>query len=109
MGAPRSERVVMKSLLRMLTPRPEWMDQATCAGLPSNLFHPTAGDNGMAQRAKAICNTCPVRAECLRYAIDEREKHGIWGGKNVAERARIRRRLIATGEINIPAGRTHGL
>jgi WhiB family redox-sensing transcriptional regulator len=41
------------------------------------------------QRAKAICATCPVRIECLDYAIEIREPHGIWGGLNELERKAV--------------------
>jgi WhiB family redox-sensing transcriptional regulator len=37
-------------------------------------------------RAKAICRSCPVRKECLDYALRIREQHGIWGGLNETER-----------------------
>jgi WhiB family redox-sensing transcriptional regulator len=37
-------------------------------------------------RAKAICQECPVRQECLHYALDVGEPHGIWGGLNESER-----------------------
>jgi WhiB family redox-sensing transcriptional regulator len=36
--------------------------------------------------AKAICQDCGVRQECLTYAIEIREPHGIWGGLNEVER-----------------------
>ena len=39
--------------------------------------------------AKAICGQCPVRAQCLRYAIDVDERYGIWGGMTERERMRI--------------------
>jgi WhiB family redox-sensing transcriptional regulator len=38
------------------------------------------------RQAKAICARCPVRIECLEYAIRIREPHGIWGGLNELER-----------------------
>ena len=38
------------------------------------------------RQAKAICARCPVRMECLEYAIRIREPHGIWGGLNELER-----------------------
>jgi WhiB family transcriptional regulator, redox-sensing transcriptional regulator len=37
-------------------------------------------------RAKQVCTDCPVRAECLEYALRVREPYGIWGGLNQAER-----------------------
>jgi WhiB family redox-sensing transcriptional regulator len=38
-----------------------------------------------AERAKAICETCPVIVECREYAL-EWELHGIWGGMTEKER-----------------------
>jgi len=38
------------------------------------------------RQAKAICGACPVRVECLEYAIKINETHGIWGGLNELER-----------------------
>jgi WhiB family redox-sensing transcriptional regulator len=46
-------------------------------------------------RAKSYCAKCPVRAECLDYAIDHDIRHGIWGGKSERERRAIRRRRKA--------------
>jgi WhiB family transcriptional regulator, redox-sensing transcriptional regulator len=37
-------------------------------------------------RAKAICAACPVRKDCLDYAIATHEPHGVWGGLNELER-----------------------
>ena len=38
--------------------------------------------------AKAVCATCPVKAECLAAATDD--DHGVWGGLTLAERAATR-------------------
>ena len=38
------------------------------------------------QQAKAICEDCAVRTECLDYAIGTREPFGIWGGMTEYER-----------------------
>ena len=46
--------------------------------------------------AKRICKECPVREECLDYAISTKELFfGIWGGMAPKERIaeRKRRRL----------------
>lgn len=33
------------------------------------------------ERAKQLCGTCPVRAECLAAALDRNEPWGVWGGE----------------------------
>ena len=41
--------------------------------------------------ARQLCNACTVRVECLEYALNVGETHGIWGGKNELERRRLMR------------------
>lgn len=31
--------------------------------------------------AKELCQSCPVRAECLAGALERREPWGVWGGE----------------------------
>lgn len=38
--------------------------------------------------AKQTCDRCPVRKECLDYAL-EGDMHGIWGGMTRRERGAI--------------------
>lgn len=33
------------------------------------------------ERAKVLCRTCPVRAECLAGALARSEPWGVWGGE----------------------------
>ena len=46
------------------------------------------------RKAKTVCAACPVRAECLTYAVSRPEKYGTWGGLNEEERASERRRRM---------------
>ena len=63
-----------------------------CRGPETALFFPPSSterkDERLARerRAKQICHDCPVRRECLDYALGIGEAHGIWGGLNEAER-----------------------
>jgi len=41
--------------------------------------------------ARALCGACPVRSQCLEYALVVQEPHGIWGGLNELERRRLLR------------------
>jgi WhiB family redox-sensing transcriptional regulator len=57
-------------------------------------FPPTTGERRDERelreaRAKRICAECPVRSECLDYALSIREPHGIWGGLNESERSTL--------------------
>lgn len=51
-------------------------------------FFPNYGEN--TNKAKAICDTCPVQPECLHHALTQPEKHGIWGGTTPRQRQQIR-------------------
>lgn len=35
--------------------------------------------------AKEVCSHCPVRKECLAWALDNKEIWGVWGGKDENE------------------------
>lgn len=41
--------------------------------------------------AKAICAACPVTVQCLELALANRERYGVWGGLDTAERERLRK------------------
>jgi WhiB family redox-sensing transcriptional regulator len=72
-----------------LVPEPQpWAAHAACRGANPDLFFPPKG--GPATPAKAYCARCPVRPECLDYAITAGETHGIWGGLAERERRQVR-------------------
>lgn len=76
----------------MTSPSP-WMAQAECADSSPDLFFPeTPGPENCAD-AKAICAVCPVRVQCLHYAMTHRMA-GVWGGTSEADRRRIRRKRL---------------
>ena len=67
----------------------DWPARGRCAGTdPDALFV-----QGKAQRAaKAVCKNCPVLAECLADALDNRTQFGVWGGMTERERRALLRR-----------------
>ena len=77
--------------LEELAQRPVWMKRAQCRGEDRALFFPALGAN--AANARAICSICPVRPECLAYALADPESAGVWGG--FAERERRKLRSVA--------------
>lgn len=66
-----------------------WADRAACEGQPGSMFFPGPGDSNAP--AKAVCARCPVRADCLEFAVATSQHHGIWGGLSERERERLRR------------------
>lgn len=44
------------------------------------------------QAAKRRCFVCPVRDECLTWALETDQDFGIWGGKTEGERRQIRKK-----------------
>lgn len=74
----------------------EWRDFALCAETDPEAFFPEKGAS--TREARQVCRACPVRAECLEYALDHHERFGIWGGLSERER----RKLTAARE-SVPA------
>src|SRR5688500_4279298 len=69
-----------------------WRADAACRDLPTALFFPDSESPADASPALAVCAVCPVRADCLEFALASRQADGIWGGATEADRRRIRRR-----------------
>lgn len=67
----------------------DWARQAYCTSSdPDTLFV-----QGKAQHdAKSVCKRCPVLAECLAEALDNRTEFGVWGGMTERERRALLRR-----------------
>lgn len=68
--------------------RPAWMLQAACRGMTAVMY---PGQGADVRPALAICSGCPVREPCLKYALDNVERFGIFGGTTEKERRRLRR------------------
>lgn len=43
------------------------------------------------KQAAAVCARCPVRSACLQYAVEHRERYGVWGGLGENARACLAR------------------
>lgn len=69
-----------------------WYGDAKCASYPAEVFFPPGDVPSAAIAAKAICETCPVREECLSFALETAQVEGVWGGMDAGERRRLRRR-----------------
>lgn len=67
----------------------DWSGQAACRTTdPDELFVQDPAQN----RARTVCQACPVRTECLGDALDNRIEFGLWGGMTERERRALLRR-----------------
>lgn len=74
-------------LLPLVDLVPEWSERALCAQTDPELFFPERG--GSSKDAKKVCAACEVRAECRDYALENKERWGVYGGLSERERRRL--------------------
>ncbi len=71
---------------------------AICRDTDPELFFPV-GTTGQAllqiAKAKGVCCQCPVKVECLDFAMETNQDTGIWGGLSEDERRNLRRQNAA--------------
>lgn len=71
----------------------EWQQSGACRGIAdADKFFPMKGALAASRAAKQVCRECPVVRVCLEYALDMKERHGVWGGLSSAERDALKRR-----------------
>lgn len=96
-GRGLADRVIANGLVERSTHvsdqisvgRASWMSRGACRRAEPDLFFPAAYGTaafGQAKDAKAVCVHCPVKAECLAYALATSQWYGVWGGTTEDER-----------------------
>ena len=80
----------------------EWRDRAACRDTNPELFFPI-GTTGLAidqiDAARAVCAQCPVRVECLDFALATNQEAGVWGGTTEDERRKLRKGWLADQRV----------
>ncbi|MCI1935362.1 MAG: WhiB family transcriptional regulator [Bifidobacteriaceae bacterium] len=69
-----------------------WHLKALCAQTDPDAFFPEKG--GSTRDAKSICAHCEVREQCLKWAIENDERFGIWGGMSERERRKYKKNHV---------------
>ena len=85
----------------------DWRAASACLTADPDLFFPVAvGTAASRQVAQAlrICAGCPVRQQCLDFAMRTREPVGIWGGTTPEQRIRERRARNRRGAQHLAGG-----
>ena len=87
----------VSTVCRVVSGNVEWQRLARCRGDAGRDFYPPFGGERKRDRkarelrAKAVCESCPVRVECLDHAVSSGERYGVWGGLTSDERLTWRR------------------
>ena len=67
----------------------DWRHRSACLDEDPELFFPI-GNTGPAilqiEEAKQVCRRCDVREQCLAWALEAGQDHGVWGGLSEDER-----------------------
>lgn len=73
-----------------------WRAAAACRGVDPDLFHPVRNASEPLRpvelAAKRVCAGCPVRSDCLDFALVTGQEVGVWGGLAEPERRALRPR-----------------
>lgn len=100
--------------LSITEPNTYWMQKASCTGMDSDIFFPERngkpiiGGNNIYNKARKVCEKCPVQSDCLNYAFHfNMVEFGMFGGltpparkKQFARMRRLMRSLVAHTENN---------
>jgi WhiB family transcriptional regulator, redox-sensing transcriptional regulator len=81
--------VAGRDLVRM-----NWREEGACRDADPELFFPismTGAALRQIEEAKRICRGCPVRVQCLAWALDNQVTDGVWGATTPQQRHAIRR------------------
>lgn len=86
-----------------MPPPLSWRQRAACRDTNPARFYPEDWDLWDDDEIQAIkdtyCDVCPVKDECLDFAIGTREIEGIWGGMTHSERKSYIRRQRKEGVL----------
>jgi WhiB family redox-sensing transcriptional regulator len=75
----------------------DWRGAGACLSADPELFFPIGSSGPTARQVSSalhVCASCPVRQQCLDFAMRMNEPEGIWGGTTPEERIRARRRNL---------------
>ena len=68
--------------------RPNWHLEGACRDVDQTVFFPVRDASVLP--ALAVCSSCNVQPQCLRYALTDSDLTGVWGGTSERGRRLIR-------------------
>ncbi|MEI6742088.1 MAG: WhiB family transcriptional regulator [bacterium] len=73
----------------------DWKSKGACKDMDYKVFF--AETKSLINMAIEACNSCPVKAQCLEYAMLNNER-GIWGGTTEKRRVAMLRNIKVTAK-----------
>lgn len=88
----RERRRLLEEFTALIGPRlGSWIEQGACHDVTPDVRQMFFSSNPTyLKQAKAICATCPVREQCLEYALESNSRY-LWGGTSERQRRVMRR------------------
>ncbi len=82
----------------------DWRQSSACAevDVDPDLFFPTSSEVEKTTQAKKVCGGCPVRQQCLAWALEAKQDTGVLGGMDERERRAVHGRPSAA-QVTPPA------
>jgi WhiB family redox-sensing transcriptional regulator len=77
-----------------LPPRDGWIRLAACVGHDPDHWYAT--ERAAYRYARAVCADCPVKTDCLNWALRADEYQGMWGGLSPQQRRHLSRERRAS-------------
>lgn len=72
-----------------ITEERPWAAFAVCRDRDPDAFFPVTPEGE--REAIRVCMGCPVRMDCLEFAIEARIRFGVWGGMTEKQRRTLHR------------------
>ncbi len=91
----RNLNAILAELLAVDDLPRNWRRRALCSLETASLFFTEDSGHGNYAKARALCESCPVRECCLLDALSRKELFGFAGGKSAAQRIRMLEKLAA--------------
>ncbi|WP_318253031.1 WhiB family transcriptional regulator [Mycolicibacterium neoaurum] len=76
-------------IIENLLNKEPWTDGALCTQVDPEAFFPEKGEQS--RPAKKVCQRCDVRDQCLKFAMDNDLRYGVFGGLSARDRTKLRR------------------
>ncbi|WP_433474956.1 WhiB family transcriptional regulator [Spirillospora sp. CA-142024] len=73
---------------------PAWTKDALCAQVGVEVFFSDPTETDTLAQAKRVCRACPVRGQCLEWALSfsqRNDRYGVFGGASPRQRRALRR------------------